>query len=102
MGNLTLTIIMGVLIVVLLLIATVYAMRYYKKEQSYLELNLKNEEKIEQQLNTWCNENTIQSLSKEDLFSPTRMKNSEIDEKSIEIEWIDYTKDVLWFFRKQG
>lgn len=91
-----------VLIGIIMLFVAVYTLRAFRKMNVGTESKLNNMENIVNQIEKWeeTYELSSNSLSqKEDLFSPSKMKNGNINTDELQIEVKDYTSQVPWFFR---
>lgn len=85
---------------IILIFAFLYVIRTLIKINGSIKYREKNEEIILDQIKSW--EHTygdFHKYSKDELFSPNRMKNGGIDLLNVSIEIVDYTSNVPWFFR---
>ena len=93
-------IIAAIAIVVILLSAFSYVVRTLTKINDDIKYRAKNEENIFCQIESW--EHTYEKFHnyrKDELFSPSKMKNSGVDLLDVPIEIVNYTSNVPWFFR---
>ena len=90
------------LILGILLFVSIYSIRKYRQGVIRKDINKKNLDLIQEQVVEWCsNKYEINRFSKEDLFTPSKMKNGEIDLHGLEITVNNYSKKVPWILRKQ-
>lgn len=90
-----------VLIVGILLLLGMYSIRKYSFFRSQQEIKKRNDEILQSQVLEWCSGSfEVKKFKKDELFSPSRMKNGEVDLSGIEITVKDYCQSVPWFLRK--
>lgn len=94
-------ILFGVILGMLILVGW-YAVKKYRWTKKNATRKVIYDKAIQEGIINWCNDssNKIKKYDKDDLFSPARMKNGEVDLKGIEIVVEDYTQNVPWFLRK--
>lgn len=91
-----------VLIGIIILLITIYILRVWVKMNTGTVYKQKNEDNIVKQIECWEKNYELSSDSigkKEDLFSPSKMKNGNLDTNELQIIVKDYTSQVPWFFR---
>lgn len=89
------------LIFSIVLLDCLYGARRYIIVNKQRKVKMKNNALVREQILDWGN-NTfkIRMFTKEELFTPSKMKNGEVDLDGLEINVINYSENVPWFIRK--
>lgn len=92
------TLFAGIMIVVIVFLVMVYVLRAAGKNAVLAKKRRKSQDYFLRQVSNFTVNSLIEFNRKEDLFSPSRMRNAGIEVTGEEIQLVDYTKNVPWFF----
>lgn len=91
------TLFAGIIIVVIVVFVMLYVLRTARKKVVSTKKRKKSQDYFLRQLSDFT-VNSLIVFTREELFSPSRMRNAGIDVAEEEIQLVDYTKNVPWFF----